>query len=312
MAVVANHSHQDEEHGGQLSPERALRTGFNPGRVARQGLQAGADVVDGDTVTIGSTIFEFDVIATDTGVNTASGELNNVTDPVNVTIAAHGLSVGAMLRVESEFMVVTNIVSANVVTVSRGISGSTIAAHADALDIFSGAVAPANVIVGVLGGALTNADWTDALIADVNDAVRSSENVLAVDIAAGEVLILAADAPGGTPQVGAISLATTETFTNATNEWGAATMTGGLAAGVQTLIAQSRTPTAVEVALGNMHFQFDFVPIVMSIEVRPTSTGILKAWNGGFTITGNRVTLNNDGATNWIALDTVTLVVLST
>ncbi len=309
MPVVANHSHQDEERGGQLSPERALRSGFNPGRVARQTLQAAADVVDGDTVTIGSTTFEFDVISTDTTENVSGGDLNITTDPVNVTIASHGLSVGAMIRVESEFMVVTAVIDVNNVTVSRGASGSTPATHADATDIFRGEVAPSNVIVGVLAAALTAADWTDALIADINDADRSSEDVLAVDIGADEVLIVAADAPGGNPLIGAVALATTETFTNGNNDFGAATMTGGRAATLQTLVAQSRVPNANEIALANMHFMFDFVPIVIAIQVRVTATGIVKAWNGGFTITGSRVTLDNDGATDFAVTDTVTLVV---
>ena len=281
------------------------------GQVANQTLHGGAAVVDGDDLVIGATTFEFDVIATDTGVNTASGELNNTTDPVNVTIAGHGLSVGAMLRVESEFMVVTVVVDANILTVHRGVSGSTIATHADALDIFIGEVAPANVIVGVLAAALTNADWTDALIADVNDSVRSSENVLAVDIGVDEVLVVASDVPGGTPQVGVIALTTTETFFNATNDWGAATMAGGRASSLQTRVSQTRVPTANEITLGNMHFQFDFVPIVIDIAVRVTATGIVTSWNGGFTITGNLVTLDNDGATDWAVTSTVTLEVVA-
>ena len=312
MAVVANHDHGAEDRGGRLRPEVALRAGFNPGQVARQTLHGGADVVDGDTVAIGSTTFEFDVIATDTSVNVTGGDLNNITNPVDVTIAAHGLSPGAMIRVQSEFMVVTNVVSASVVRVSRGASGSTIATHANGQDIFRGVVAPSNVIVGLIGGALTAAAWTDALIADINDSDRNSENVLAVDIGADEVLIVAADDSGGTPQVGVIALATTETFTNALNDWGAATMLGGLAAGVQAMVSQARVPVANEVILGNMHFQFDFTPVVIDVVVRDTTTGILKAWNGGFTISGNRVTLDNDGATNWLAIDTVTLIVLST
>ena len=279
------------------------------GQVARQTLSAGADVVDGDTVVIGSTTFEFDVISTDTGVNVSGGDLNNTTDPVNVTITGHGLSVGAMIRVESEFMVVTVVIDANNVTVSRGASGSTPATHADATDIFRGEVAPSNVIVGLIGGALTAAAWSDALIADINDADRASENVLAVDIGAAEVLIVGADAPGGSPQDGAVVLATTETFTNALNDWGAVNMTGGRAATLQTDVSQSRVPDAQEVITGNMHFQFSFVPIVIAIQVRITATGIEKGWVGGFTITGSRVIIDNDGATDWAVTDTVTLVV---
>ena len=281
------------------------------GQVARQTLQAGADVVDGDDLVIGSTTFEFDVISTDTAVNVTGGDLNNTTDPVDVTIASHGLSVGAMIRVQNEFMVVTVVVDSNNVTVSRGASGSTPATHADAQDIFRGDVAPANVIVGLIGGALTAAAWTDALIADINDSDRNSENVLAVDIGAGEVLIVAAATPGGTPQTGVIVLATTETFTNGNNDWGAATMLGGRASGIQTRVAQSRVPDANEVALAFMHFQFDFTPIVIDVVVRVTATGILVSWNGGIVITGNRVTLNNDGAQNWAASDTVTLDVVA-
>lgn len=53
---------------------------------------------------------------------------------------------------------------------------------------------------------IERADWTDALIADINDSDRNTDDVIAVDVDDDEVLIVAADASGGSPEVGPVEL----------------------------------------------------------------------------------------------------------
>lgn len=139
------------------------------------------------------------------------------------------------------------------------------------------------------------AEVTDALIAAIT--ASGTELVAAVDIGTAEVLIIA-DA------VGVITIACTETLTG-TGVWAAANMYGGSAAGGTAIVAQARVPNAVEASVANMHFQFDFNVAFVNVVIRATSTGIVLAWDGGITVTAGLVTIDNDGAADWDADDTV-------
>lgn len=276
----------------------------DPGRRAINVLRLAANVAGTETVTIGADVFEFVVVNTDTNVNVSGGELATGTPALShVTIAAHGLSVGDLIRVENEIMKVVGVVSADKVVVRRGHSGTTVATHADATDIYkAGTPAQAgNIEVGLVT-TLTPTAASAALLAVLNGPEPSSP-VSAVSISANELLIVA-------DQVGAVALACTETLAGANNVWAAATMFGGKAAGQRRVALQRRVPTATEVALGNLHFLFDFTPAVVQARVVVTATpGVDKAWDGAITITGNRVTLDNAGTTDWAATDTVELLV---
>lgn len=142
---------------------------------------------------------------------------------------------------------------------------------------------------------------TDALIAAIN--ASGTEAVTAVDIGNNEVLIVA-DA------VGAVALACTTDMTGVGNAWAAAAMYGGAAPATKKLVAQSRAPNATEVTMGNMHFQFDFAPTVVSVWVRVAATGLVVAWGGTFAITGNRLTLTNGTNPDFADTDLVTVVVI--
>lgn len=139
-----------------------------------------------------------------------------------------------------------------------------------------------------------------AIVAAING--NADSEVLAVAISVNEILIWTK--PGK-----AQPLACTETLAGTNNAWAAAAMfaatstaaNGGLEMG-------ARVPTATEVAVGNMHFQFNFAPACAIAVVRVTSSGVLKAHDGALTISGNRVTLNNAGSTDWAATDTVTVL----
>jgi hypothetical protein len=273
------------------------------GRKAVNVLRLAANVVSQETVTIGADVFEVNVVNTDTTVNVGGGELAVGTPSISqITIAAHGLAVGDLIRVENEIMKVIGVVSVNKVTVRRGHSATVIATHADATDIFKAGTAAAagRIEVGVVA-TLTPTVFGAALVAVIN--TEGTAGVTATAISANEVLITANTA-------GAVVTACTETLSGANNVWAAAAMYGGRAAGQRRVSVQRRVPNATEVALGNMHFVFDFAPVSVSARVVTTATpGVVKAWDGAVTITGNRATLDNTGATDFAATDTVELVV---
>lgn len=275
------------------------------GRRAVNVLRLAANVVSAETVTIGSEVFEINIVNTDTTVNVSGGDLATGTPAMSsLTIAAHGLALGELIRVENEIMKVVGVVSANKVTVKRGHSGTTIATHADGTDIFKAGTAAtgANIEVGLVT-TLTPTAASAALVAVINS--ETTQRVTATAISVNEIL-LAANEPG------AVVLACTETLSGANNGWADAAMFGGRAAGQRRIAIQRRVPTAVEVALGNMHFLFDFAPTAATVRANVIVTatpGVAKAWDGAVTVTGNRVTLDNAGTTDWAATDTVELIV---
>ena len=142
---------------------------------------------------------------------------------------------------------------------------------------------------------------SDALIAAIN--AQANEVVSAFDISANEVLIVH-------HEIGVNALACTETLAGTNNAWASATMYGGvaLADAIPLVRMEARVPLAQEVTLDDMHFVFPFTPTKVLIDVRVTSGGARKAWDGGYTITGRRVTLSNAGSTDWATTDTVTVL----
>ena len=142
---------------------------------------------------------------------------------------------------------------------------------------------------------------SDALIAAINGDTNS--RVTAYDISANEVLIVH-------HELGVNALACAETLAGTNNAWASATMYGGaaLAETIPLVRMEARVPLAQEVTLDDMHFFFPFTPTKVLIDVRVTSGGARKAWDGGHSITGRRVTLTNAGSTDWATSDTVTVL----
>lgn len=152
----------------------------------------------------------------------------------------------------------------------------------------------------------TPANASTALANKIN--ASGTELVKAVRISANEILIYAADAVGGDPDGSTATTALAETMAGANNAWDTAALRGGQDADYRAAASASRVPNATEVALGNMHFVFPFTVATAVAEVRVTAGGTPKGWVGGVTISGNRVTLDNAGATDWAATDTVTVI----
>ncbi|MDX2165748.1 MAG: hypothetical protein SF182_01735, partial [Deltaproteobacteria bacterium] len=176
----------------------------DPGRRALNVLRIASNVASTETITIGNDVFEITIVNTDTNVNVSGGELATGTPAYsNVTIAAHGLVVGDLIRVESEIMKVVGVISADKVTVKRGHSGTTTATHADATDIYkAGTPATAGRIEVGLVTTLTPTAASAALLAVLNS--EGTQRVTGVSISANEFLVVA-------NEVGAVVLACTET-----------------------------------------------------------------------------------------------------
>lgn len=310
QAEVLDHSNQVHTEIGDLSLSGLLNALIgaemvDPGCVAINVLRLAANVVHATTVTIGNDVYEVHTVATDTTIDVSLGELavGTTTAPRSVTMAAHGLVRGAILRIESEFLQVIGIVDADTVIVSRGYAGSTIATHANATSIYKAASGPvAGRIPVPSDGTLTPTEWSPQLVAQIN--ALGTEPVTATLISVNEVLLTSNEAS-------AQATACTETLAGANNVFASATMYGGRAPGQRRLSVQTRVPNATEVALATMHFAFDFAPTIVAVLVNVTATpGISKAWSGAATVAGNVVSLDNAGGTAWAATDTVVLVVI--
>jgi len=262
----------------------------------------GEQLVFGDTVD--AEVYELSVVATDTTVNTADDELNNTNGFAVVTITAHGLSVGDLIRVEDEIMKIIEVIDVNTVRVSREHSGTTIAAHADGEDILKAAAAATAGAKEVgLGADVTNASVTTALAAVIDAETNIGLN--AEKIADDELLVaLSAGAQN--------ALAVSTDFSNGTWLTGA-NMVAGVNPNdsVGPMVVQSRVPLANEVAAAKMHFVLPFAPVYVGVLVTVTATGVQKVWDGLITIVGNRVTLDDGAATEpFAATDTIRLVAL--
>lgn len=267
-----------------------------------------ADIVEAETITIGSEIYEFEVVNTDSSDTTADGDWNNTDDPLSVDIDSGyanltgTLAVGDLIRVENEIMRVSAIVG-TLVSFQRGVSGTTAATHADAQAIYIGDGITAGTAVGVVA-TLTPAVATDALIDDFNSETALA--ITAIDIDDNEILLLA-------DSVGVLTSALAEDMTGASNEVDTAAMRGGVAEGNKNIAWAARVPDATEVGTGNMHFASDFTPSVVFVKVVVTATGAAKAWDGDAIIEAGppaRVVVNNDAAVDWADTDTVHVLML--
>ncbi len=277
---------------------------YDPGARALGVLQVDADVATTETVEIGADEYEVDVIQTDSNDDTAGGSWDNTTNPLTVDLAGAdydnlrgAIGVGDLILIQAEIMKCTAIVGTDH-TFARARANTAAAAHGNGQDIFISAApgAPAtNFRVG-LAAAVTPAAFSPALAAEIN--AEQTEGVNALVIANDEVLLRAVD-------VGVQTTALDETLMGADNQWSAANMYGGRAPSDRRVVTVARAPTAVEVALGNMHFPLDFTPTVVVVQVIVTADGAVTAWDGRRVITTNLVTLINTAGTDWAVTDTV-------
>ena len=161
-----------------------------------------------------------------------------------------------------------------------------------------GAVTAGNIRVDCNAG-VTPAIASAAIVTAINANTRLGQTAVAISV--NEVLVSTNN------DNAAIGLPCAETLAGANNAWAAAAFYGGEATDVRGLRAAQRAPNAQEVAIGNMHFMFPFPVAAALVQVR-TSTGAAKAWDGVTTLAGQRMTVDNSGATDWAATDMVVVL----
>ena len=161
-----------------------------------------------------------------------------------------------------------------------------------------GAITAGNIRVNCNAG-VTPTIASAAIVAAIN--ANTKLGLTAVAISVNEVLVLT------NSDASALTLPCSETLAGANNAWAAAAFYGGQLAKPQGVSLAQRAPNATEVAIGNLHFVFPFAVGAAMAQVR-SSTGASKAWDGVLTISGSRVTLDNAGATDWAATDTVVVL----
>jgi hypothetical protein len=151
-----------------------------------------------------------------------------------------------------------------------------------------------------LGVDPTADDVSDALVSAINNL--GTQPINAREISDNEFMIVSdSSAP--------LTLACTETLTGTNNAWAAAAMYGGSLTKHHPMSIDLRVPTAVEIAVGNMHFELNFTPVKVLVFVMVTATpGVAVAWDGAVTIDGHHVVIDNAGSTDWTASHTLQVI----
>lgn len=300
----------DEEECEFVQVEDSL--GVNDeGSVMKDVLRVASDVVSAETVTIGSDVYEVEIVNTDSTDDTANGDFNNTTNPLEVVDAVTRYTnitfeEGMLIRIQNEILRVTEV-SGDDVTFARSVSGTTNATHANGQNMFVGdGIAGGSTIAVGLVTTLTPAVFTPALVDDINTV--GTEDVKATSLQSGaEMLLESADAPGGMVVPSNTAIAVSETLGGADNAWASATMVSGKAAGARQVAVFNHTVLAVEVALNVLRLPLPFTPVGFIVQVR-TSAGVLRNdLSDAVTISGNRIEFDFGGSTNLQAGDIVSV-----
>ncbi len=271
------------------------------GTKATQTLTLSGTVSNNETVVINGRTYTFKTALTGAadevliGAN-AAASLDNLKSAINASAGA-GTTYGTGTTAHTTVEATTNTDTTQVI--QARVTGTAANSYGTTETITNGSWGAATMA----GGANpTAAEFTTALETAANATATCP--FAATRISANEVLFVAKN--GGTSTV-----ACTETLAGANNAWAAATTFAGDSpanGALPVTILVSRVPTATEVALGNMHFALNFAPSAVMAFVRVTSTGVVKAWDGATVVTGNRVSVDNSGSTDWAATDTVLIL----
>lgn len=275
-------------------------------------LRLALNVANGETITIGGDVFEVDIVNTDSSDNASGGDFNNTTDPLEVELDAvayvnlsGALSVGDLVRMETEIMKVTSIRSLHV-TFARGRCGTTAATHVDTTDIYISDSAPTNIPVGLVT-TLTPTVFSAALVDEINSGAGSvAVSAVAFDV---NTVLIAGDAAAVS------TIATTETLAQAGNEFDETTFLYGAAADHKRMIAGAHVPSSEEATAAEILIPLPFNGARAMVTCFTTSTGATVLWNGDILLVDAAagapayLNLNNDGAQNWTANETLNYIV---
>lgn len=259
-------------------------------------LVVSGTVTSGQTVTVGDKIFEF-ITFTDSGVNTSGGDLDNKTNPVELTFATHERTVGEILKVEDEFLKVLKVIDANTLLVSRGEFGSEIEEHGDSEDILENATKPT---AGRLHIPLTDATTAADVVADAITAIQSHTykyGPLGFGVVNGGTRLIFERDPD------LPVLAVSETMSNGAFVHGAA-FVPGIRSAESKFSAVSRV---METGETTPVFLFNFDVNEAIVQVR-AANGTPKAYDGAVSISGRVVSMDASGDVDIAATDVVSVI----
>lgn len=302
---------------GGTYPVNTLALAQRPGASAQGYLSVAANVADTETVVIGADTYEIETVATAIGGGAvaAGGTFNSTADPKQITITAHGLVAGDLIACQTEICQLLSVIDVNTVVVSRGRYGTTAATHADGQTINKGnGITAGRIPVGFIA-TFTPTVAIPALVDAINNPLHGGYRPVAKSSTIYATIVASADGTIGvivvykTPGTAGNAIATTETLAGANNAWMAATLVGGKALGNKSMETQIRAPVAAEVTLGTMAFAFPFQIGYARVDAIITSSGINKAWVGGWVIVNDSTNnigvlkVDNAGATDWATTD---------
>lgn len=258
------------------------QVGLRPGANAHNLMYVPANVVNGDTITIGDDTYEVDIINTDSSVNTnvALNGTDTISLVTTATAPATAISVGDVIKIESEFLLVLRKVSTTSYVCFRAYAGSAIASHLTNQDVIVSDSVPTGGHISIpLVTTLTPAAFAISFAAVFNYETPAQETTTTRTQTEGEdftayslgtktAILIVANEPGVNVT------ATTEDFSASTdNVWANATMVGGLDPAIARSESVSRAVTSAEELDGYMFFAFPFTVRSVTVEMIITATG---------------------------------------
>lgn len=272
--------------------------------VAAQGTLT---IVDGQNIDADETVTVDEVVYTFKATPSAANEVDIGTDD-EATILNLVAAINLSGTAGTEYGTGTVIHP----TVSAAASANTMVATAKTPGTAGNAIASTEATAQGSWGATTLGDTTagvdptageatDALIAAIN--ASGTEPVTAIDLAAGDILLLA-------DGLSATEVDVAETMAGANNVVEAA-VTGGALQTLSRTFAAAKVPTATQVLAGLICIPLDFEPTGVLVQARTTSTGAAYAWDGKVTIdtTNDMLKIDNSGSTDWAATNTLSILV---
>ncbi len=256
-----------------------------------------ANLTDGDTITVGGVAATCRATLTGAANEFLLGADLTATRNNYVALINGGAGAGTVYTSAS-------VAHPNVTAAASSTNAVVITARAKGTNGNAITLAESAAQFSWAGAATTLANGVDPTAAEAKAAIILAINANAAGFKAtsggtNEIILQGTDANGK-------SLATTTTMAGSNNVFAAAASFGGTAQGNDFPITKivQRAALATEVALGVMRFPFNFNPTYASVVLK-SSTGAHKAWDGVPAISGNTVSVDNAGTSDWAAGDLI-------
>jgi hypothetical protein len=292
--------------------------GLLTGKFSYGTLHIASAVKDGETVTIGQNVYEFDTTV-EPGLNGGSRKRVNLSAGSGVAqegtltmdtqpTAGDTLTIGTKVytfvpagtaTADGEISVGANLAAAKVNLVAA-VNGTDSISDPHPLVTMAAFIADAAKITAIIPG-IYDVATTETFTAGTNvfDAAKLGTTTAGVDPTAAEATTALAAAINANAAevveairvsanivlvvaktVGPVEAATTETMTGANNAWDAANLNAGHAPVARRSVSGYWVPVAGEVTAGLICIPVAFNPRTILIHIHVTATGAVKAWDG--------------------------------